>query len=143
MVTEEFELLKPGMHLKNGSYECSRARKAAALRRRALRGFERVVRSTRTWQTFAVRAGGGRGHHRNGCHSREGSCRFYEEDLPEDLPIRWLSERKNGRIFGNRRQPVFPGDIDLHVYDSSITGLKGEDAGDHLPERHLLIHDKI
>jgi hypothetical protein len=54
-----------------------------------------------------------------------------------------LSDCKNSRIFGNCRQPVFPADIDLHCNDSLVTGLKGEDAGDHLPERQLLIHDKI
>jgi hypothetical protein len=51
-----------------------------------------------------------------------------------------LSSRKDGGIFGNRGQPVFPADIDFHRDDSIVTGLEGEDAGDHLPERHLLIH---
>ena len=43
-------------------------------------------------------------HHRNRSYSRQGPCGFHEQDLPEDLPIRRLSDCKNSRIFGKDRK---------------------------------------
>jgi hypothetical protein len=51
------------------------------------------------------------------------------------------SEREDGRIFRNLRHPVLTADINLYCNDRGAVRLKGEDTGNHLPERQRLIHD--
>ena len=98
-----------------------------------------MLRPAGAGEALPVRAGVGRGHHRDGRHPGDGPGGFDEEKRPEERALFRRGGGEEGRVFGHVCA-VRPAGLKFDLLDAGRVRPRRKKAGDDLPESIGIVH---